>query len=309
MQYEESRPLRLPLRCAPETDESLTGYILRLALRNHQLKSASFAAAAGVRQLPILYPTAEQIDRLAVMADVPGDVLSSMGAERIRSSTRKKDARLRGFAIPRDWLSIQRRACPICLEESPYHRTVWDIAHVRVCARHSCKLIASCPDCGQRFGWGNSDLRRCSCGTDISRWKSPSGDPAAARWIGGAFFRNGSPPPKLLDGVQLVPAVTAVALLEAAFRSRLVRDLADPLGLQDDIGQAFAYRAFDSDTRRFHQALMHVEDKPSGKPFRIARNGLIRLSILCARTSGLEGVRSVVDAHLKIPVPGRGISE
>ena len=243
------------------------------------------------------------------MADVPRDVLSSMGAERIRSSTRKKDARLRGFAIPRDWLSIQRRACPICLEEFPYHRAVWDIAHVRVCAHHSRKLIASCPDCGQRFGWGNSDLQRCSCGSDISRRRSPCSDPAAARWIGGAFLRNGSPPPKLLVGVQLVPAVTAVTLLEAAFLSHLPRDLVDPLGLQDNEGQAFAYQAFDGDTDRLSQALMRVEDKPSGRRFRIARGAVIRLSMLCARTSGLEGVRSVVDAHLKIPVPGRGISE
>lgn len=303
MDYEKRPVVRLPLRCAPEADESLTGYILRLALRNHQLEPASFAAVAGVRHLPVLFPTTGQIDRLAFMADVPRDTLSRMGAERIPSATRKKDVLLCGVPVPRDWLSAQRRACPRCLEEFPYHRARWDVAHVRVCGSHSCELIASCPNCGQRLGWSNSDLRRCSCGADISRRESPSGDPTASRWIGGAFLRDGSPSPKLLDGVRFVPAVSAVMLLEAAFLGLLARNVVDPLGPRNSEGQTFAYQAFDGDAERLRQALTLVEDKPRGRPFGIARTAVMQLSRLCASTRGLGGVGAVVNAYLAIPAP------
>lgn len=294
----------LPLRCAPHADESVSGFILRLAHRNSLDVPGAIVTASGIRRLPELFPTAEQLATLASLAGVELGDLEGMAASRIPVSTRKKASRLKGIRVPRNWLTTQRRACPECLTGSPYHRLIWDVVHVRACSIHSCELIHTCGECRKPLSWGRADLTRCSCGHDISRHRSLSCDAASAdcaRWIGGRFLGQEAHPPLLLEGVPFIRAVAMVTLLGAAFTGCLERDV-KPFGGLGKQCHALGFAAFDGDLEHFRRFLLPVLDKPMGREWRCSKVALFTLSMYC-RSLGLEQVAAIVEEYAGMALP------
>lgn len=159
-------PDRLPNAEEPFPDESLPGFLKRMAEANGfdglkrflamlqpdftTFPQAALRAAGDLDLAAFLALTPEELDRLCY-----GD-----GPLR----------RILGRELSRDLVAIgERKACPLCLDEAPYHRATWDLVPISVCPVHAVRLVDRCT-CGARLGWGSRPLLRCSdmgCADDV----------------------------------------------------------------------------------------------------------------------------------------------
>ena len=153
----------LPIRPHPIPNESLRGYIGRVALANgysgpdwmmrhlsgkalHQSTLATISAAIG-----------KSTSQLAGLEGIiPGDT----------------DARhlcvLGGRRLPSDfWRLSLRQICPRCLAESGFAEASWEDMRRVTCAIHQTTLVDACPSCSQPLSWTLGGLTRCQCGMDL----------------------------------------------------------------------------------------------------------------------------------------------
>lgn len=59
------------------------------------------------------------------------------------------------------YLDSDAQFCPLCLEESPYHRITWIPQVVTVCLTHQCLLIKGCPQCGKNISIKDVVAQKC----------------------------------------------------------------------------------------------------------------------------------------------------
>lgn len=57
--------------------------------------------------------------------------------------------------------------CPLCVNESNYHRIYWDILPVTICPKHKVLLQSTCPSCDRPVRVYNIMKNKCSCGKDL----------------------------------------------------------------------------------------------------------------------------------------------
>ena len=202
----------------PFDDESLPGFIMRVACRLRFGSADRLAALAGLRQPGSTVSTAG----LAQLAEITGS--SPCWLERVayRPTERFAHHAFLGGAVHRELIDIShRRLCPRCIEHVPYHRACWDLSLVTACPEHSIRLVAVCPNqrCGRRMAWRRPNLARCVCGLDFT---SLTGD----RVPGGEADACA----RLLGLIRGVPLPWLPETLAACDRSDLVR-LAMCLGM------------------------------------------------------------------------------
>lgn len=159
---------RLPLRIVPIDDESIVGFLVRLAERNHEVDVLAFAQAVGI-----------PFSVLTAAATIPFDLVplseaSLVPVPQLRALTYWGDTRrllnFRGHSMSLSMVTLSRRlVCPACLGEGSYHRAAWDLSLAAACPRHALLLVSSCPDCGRRLRWTDPSIRRCSYGHDLAR--------------------------------------------------------------------------------------------------------------------------------------------
>ncbi len=153
----------LPLRIAPIIDESLAGYIVRLAERNAFERVGWLLDLAGIPTGRSMFFEPD-LKRLSGLARVPVTALECM---RIGEGT-GGDCLFRGRPIRRIHVRTRdRRLCPGCLVESPHVRRCWDLSVVQVCPRHLLRLIERCEACGKAISWLNPSICHCRCGFDL----------------------------------------------------------------------------------------------------------------------------------------------
>lgn len=146
----------------PYEDESLAGYILRLAQRNYYpspnwiLKLAGLKANSSIR----LMCNRSEPSRLSQLIQV-------------------NDEHLRGMALfPHEVVSEEdsfdytiytygRKLCPSCLKEALYCRKIWDWKIVKACPLHQCLLLEKCLGCQKSIRWSRPGVTRCRCGFDF----------------------------------------------------------------------------------------------------------------------------------------------
>ncbi len=162
----------LPLSTKLHPDESLPGFIIRLAERSRAVFADRLAARAGLRQ-PGAATSAADLSRLARMAGVDVGRLDRVA---YRPTGRLAHHRFTGGELHREFIDISsRRACPLCLRDSPYHRAAWDFALLTACPTHGCRLLARCPACPRRPGWRHPSVARCRCEASlVSAGASPA---------------------------------------------------------------------------------------------------------------------------------------
>ena len=152
----------------PRPDESLTGYIFRLAARRRLKTAFQVAASAGFNRFTNR-PRREWLEALATLAEVPFADLEAM------SFGLPDDAVgwFRGIELPTLAFDRrgghERRVCPLCLDESQHHRAIWDLIFIAVCPVHAARLLDTCPTCGQPLRWLRLYLMRCRCNADLTR--------------------------------------------------------------------------------------------------------------------------------------------
>lgn len=153
----------LPLRISPIDDESLAGYMVRLAERNAFERVGWLLDLAGIPAGRSMFFEPD-LKRLSSLARVSVTVLECM---RIGQST-DGSCLFRGRPIRRVHVRTRnRRLCPECLVASPHIRRCWDLSVVQVCPRHLLRLIERCEACSKAISWLNPGICHCRCGFDL----------------------------------------------------------------------------------------------------------------------------------------------
>jgi hypothetical protein len=79
------------------------------------------------------------------------------------------------------WPESDVQFCPLCLQESAYHRVDWLPLAVAVCLHHQCLLVRSCPNCQERIRIQDALETQCpNC--DFGLTQSPITSVAADRF-------------------------------------------------------------------------------------------------------------------------------
>ena len=156
----------------PHPDESLIGFVFRLAARRRMSTGRRLAFACGFDRLTN-QPKPEWLRNLATRAQVDPSSLEAI------SYGPPDDRRgvFRGAVLPSNVFDgrggVPRKVCPQCLSESGHHRAFWDLSFIAICPVHRVELIDQCRSCGGWLRWLGRDLTRCGgrgcLGGDLTR--------------------------------------------------------------------------------------------------------------------------------------------
>jgi TniQ len=160
--------LRTP---APQPDESLMGYILRLVESNYYETPKWILDFAGLKMDVLLYGWRmlcdDSID-FTLFKQITGlseEEVNEMKHE-IRSGSDYElcDAQ---WDVPINSLRFNRpMVCSDCLRENPYCRKFWDLPVVTICPQHRSLLLDKCPSCRIPITWDRKSVSQCRCGYD-----------------------------------------------------------------------------------------------------------------------------------------------
>ena len=160
----------VPLRVSatPVPDESLPGFIVRLAERARFRNAVRLASMVGLRQ-PGSAATPAGLNGLAGLAGVDAALLQGMS---YRPTGRLAHCRFGAGELHREFLDISgRRFCPACLVDHPRHRAAWDFALLTACPKHKARLVARCPACNRKADWRHPTVASCPCGAMLTKCK------------------------------------------------------------------------------------------------------------------------------------------
>lgn len=136
-----------------EQDESVGGYILRLAENNFLSSPSRLLQPASIR-LKAAYRPGE-LKSLAAFHELDEEALLGKTAFDSLASSLPDGYFARKSAIP---------VCPACLADNPYVRQAWHHELITVCATHRSELIDQCPACQAPLDLSRSMVSYCKCG-------------------------------------------------------------------------------------------------------------------------------------------------
>ena len=150
----------------PMGDESLPGFLLRLADANHYRNIEALLTAVFPEDKKTFRPKIASIRRspehLSVLGRVScGDAtaLSHFCVSELPTNT----LLIHGCRVPpHGFLADGGSYCPQCLAENGYAREEWELSSVTVCSSHRCDLQDACPQCGAGFNWKRVHLDYCN---------------------------------------------------------------------------------------------------------------------------------------------------
>jgi len=129
----------------PRTDESLLGYLHRLADANGlegRVLQKEAKSATCAQYLAMVHGNGAHPSWLPVHKELAGRPLQT--------------TRLWNLRLP--------RYCPACLAESLHWRARWDISLMTACGRHKLRLLDCCQNCGKHLSWDRHNASYClSC--------------------------------------------------------------------------------------------------------------------------------------------------
>jgi hypothetical protein len=204
-------PTRVPVPGDPFADESLHGFVLRMAGRNRMAGLKWILDQLGRRSIAQLGEADERRIAYLFGADaravegliVPGRWIDGVHVHWVRGQEVTRPYLLR-IARPQ-W-------CSRCLAEFGYARVAWSMQLVTACNVHRVRLLERCPSCSRPLRWQRRSLLACTCGASLQDAAcAPASDEelAVARWIAGhlesasANDPHASPWMALLEGLSL----------------------------------------------------------------------------------------------------------
>ena len=151
----------------PRPDESLVGYIFRLAHRRRLPSAWELARRTGFDRFTNR-PARRWLEALATSAEVAVDELDAIAYGPPGDAV----GWFRGVELPTNMFDrrggADRRLCPLCLGEHGHHRAIWDLMCIAVCPVHAVRLADACRTCGNVLQWTGADLTRCTCMADLT---------------------------------------------------------------------------------------------------------------------------------------------
>ncbi len=155
---------RLNVCLDPLPDESLPGFLMRVARRVTFHRADRLANIVGLRQPGAVFTWAD----LGPLVGLIGTREELLAAAVYRPVERVAHHRFLGGVVHREFLDVaRRRFCPRCMAVSAHHRTRWDFALATACVEHGVRLVDHCQRCNRRFGWLFPNLVRCRCGAEV----------------------------------------------------------------------------------------------------------------------------------------------
>ena len=161
--------LAFPL--TPFADESVNGYLLRLAEENFMDSSAALLREAGVR-LKARYSEAE-LNAISETLGLDDSAIQQIGHFSQVLGSLRQGRFLRTAAVP---------VCVECLRASAYIRQSWHHQLFNACPEHQRSLLEACPECSAPLDLKRHSITTCRCGHDLTTADVAPADPASL-WV------------------------------------------------------------------------------------------------------------------------------
>lgn len=161
---------------APHPDESISGYLIRLAESNGYDFSDvwslfGFDKESSQNKQPLAYiygcgdylvlsrRTGFSEERLKSLAYQPIQINAQQFVGTYELFGNKLGSRMLRYKVS--------TLCAGCLTESAYQRKIWDLLSLTACPIHKCLLIDRCPQCDKPIHYRRDRMCFCSCGWDF----------------------------------------------------------------------------------------------------------------------------------------------
>ncbi|WP_313640565.1 TniQ family protein [Paenibacillus sp.] len=161
---------KLLLHPKPYDDETLTGYLLRLSLKNicnpkYIFSRLNYFSGKRINNYFIDIAELDPHD-LLIISELTNNNLERILDLIIKQNSMSNQSCLFNEKVIPLFAVCTRKAkvCPICLSENEYHRKIWCLVTVTACPHHKVMLIDSCEVCYERLSWAKGNIFRCSCG-------------------------------------------------------------------------------------------------------------------------------------------------
>lgn len=123
------------IRPYPQVDESLVGYMIRVALANRIRSLSHFRSLVEVK-LPEFERNIISEDSLNKLSTLTNQTAAKL--KRMSSNLFHEELKNDHFNMIMTRRMVQ--FCPLCIEEGAYHRKIWLISGVIICPMHEVKL-------------------------------------------------------------------------------------------------------------------------------------------------------------------------
>jgi len=172
-------PKKLLIRSGLKSDESFTGYIIRLTELNQYDSPSWIFRRAGIGYLRQKCAATSHapidLSALASLSNVDLPDLESLRYPTDRRSNSEYRRLFFGLTVPQYVIRQNHpKICPACLREAAYIRRIWEFTLVTVCPMHRCLLEDKCPNCGKHISWLRNRVTVCPCNYDWREYKSPA---------------------------------------------------------------------------------------------------------------------------------------
>jgi len=153
----------MPWQRPLENDESLMGFVLRMANSNEVRGIHWLYQRLGRNKLNRF--KFEDCDAIALTFGASIENIQRVMWRR-RFSHGAPIQTIDTIKITKPYLirPLRPQLCPRCIEDNGYCRLVWDLQFVSACHVHKCALVDRCPLCHRYLQWMRPFLKHCNCG-------------------------------------------------------------------------------------------------------------------------------------------------
>jgi hypothetical protein len=161
-------------RPKPFFDESIRGYLIRLAHENwtstKMLYTKSDLGIGGNQPRNLLMITEKaDIQTLCEMVNLKEEELLNLTLFENTGKYADQDIKILRHLVAFGTCKIYNQVCPLCLNEQPYLKKIWEIKHVTTCHVHSTLLLVKCPKCKSNISAYRNIITHCQCGFDLRK--------------------------------------------------------------------------------------------------------------------------------------------
>lgn len=162
--------MRLLRRPAPYQNESLKGYLCRVAETNGY--DSPYWLLEFANCSPWLATRKQSLQRLSHLFGVLPQQLSYRCYW--PCDGKPTEYQFGQTHVLRHMINLTRpRICPHCLSEGKFRRQIWDMSVIACCPDHGTALIDYCPTCLAGFQWQHAKVEECfTCGQRLSQIKT-----------------------------------------------------------------------------------------------------------------------------------------
>ena len=231
----KNRPLLtgvLPGKVTHHPDEPAYGLLVRTGAHNGARRIYTLFARCGIQRgqgVSDVDPT-----KVARLCGHGSDAAATERVVRATPRVTSADVSIFSERVAREHFSVvNRRWCPECMEEDPYHRAVWDIPYFTACPDHGVRIVEDC-GCERRPAWKRSLPDKCVNGhrfDDAARTPAPALEASLSAYVRDRLLGRDRRPSALDDLPTLGAALTVMdrvgqaSLGEAKNMNALRRDL------------------------------------------------------------------------------------